>query len=295
MAKDFDDPFCPSCLSYVHRYLDRCPACGSSRVSYFADATARWQARYQKLAEERARIAKANAYLATILPGREGFADPHAGDVQLARSHVNHEGDEFNSRSSMLTYRYYGGLPDHTAGADVRLTCRGGRVELAETAGGVLTSVPAEHVVAASASAEKTPLFNGWVGIISGGFAAFGTPTIAGGSLVVTYAAGDSFYQFAVGNRPGLLGNKGKPEFFYGLVTKIGLLADTAADAREQMVGPAEYAWELGLRMADDMAAKPPSSGAVEVSLQELERLKEAGLVAPEEYAAKRTEILSRL
>jgi len=29
--------------------------------------------------------------------------------------------------------------------------------------------------------------------------------------------------------------------------------------------------------------------------LQELERLKEAGLVAPEEYAAKRTEILSRL
>jgi hypothetical protein len=114
----------------------------------------------------------------------------------------------------------------------------------------------------------------------------------------------------AVSNRRGLLAAKARDEHFANLARWLGVLAAAAAERRWAEVGLPAYLAELGpaawgpagppSALADAIAdpgslpaAAAPSS--VQARLVELESLRAAGLIAGDEYADKRREILASL
>jgi hypothetical protein len=113
----------------------------------------------------------------------------------------------------------------------------------------------------------------------------------------------------AVSNRRSLLAAKARDEHFANLARWLGVLAAAAAEQRWTEVGLPAYLAELGpaawgpagppSALADAIAdpgslpAAAPSS--VRARLVELESLRAAGLIAGDEYADKRREILASL
>jgi len=100
-----------------------------------------------------------------------------------------------------------------------------------------------------------------------------------------------------VANRRGLLASRARDDHFEALAQWLGVLAAAAAERRWTEVGLPAYLAELGPAAGGPAESPPPvgASSSIQATLVELEGLRAAGLVAEDEYAAKRREILARL
>lgn len=142
---------CPSCASYVHRFLDGCPGCGWRRASAYALMVPGEPARVGPLPRTRAEL---SGWLAAHGADRESIAaalseaqgiddrepgaasvigalaawvvDPDAKAQYLAavgRFYEHKEGrTHLSEMARKLTFRYPGGLPDAPDPADANLT-----------------------------------------------------------------------------------------------------------------------------------------------------------------------------
>jgi len=104
--------------------------------------------------------------------------------------------------------------------------------------------------------------------------------------------------RLTVANRRGLLASRARDDHFEALAQWLGVLAAAAAERRWTEVGLPAYLAELGPAAGGPAAPVAPPVAApssIQATLVELEGLRAAGLVAEDEYAAKRREILARL
>ena len=102
-------------------------------------------------------------------------------------------------------------------------------------------------------------------------------------------------------NRRGLLASRARDDHFEALAQWLGVLAAAAAERRWTEVGLPAYLAELGPAAGGTAAGGTAGSplvaapSSIQATLVELEGLRAAGLVAEDEYVAKRREILARL
>ena len=305
------DVFCPTCDSYVHPFLDRCPACGADRTSRYDAAFADSDPDVPSLLDDPALeaalretprtqdlIAHRNGAIAAGVTGGAADADLATLIDRLAGS---------------ITYRSYGGPESSLAGAEVWLHLVSGGHQLRVASHQVtLGQIAPDHVLGVTFLREDRGSLDRWAGIHSGKVSALPTPAVRDGSLLVTYAVDGGFAQFGIGNRGGIFASRGRTDHYGSLAHWLGTWSGAEAQARWRRVGAAAHAEELGLREHAAPAAELPAptrtagtwsesvapSGAtrsVRDALVELEDLRAAHLVSDEEYAAKRREILARI
>jgi hypothetical protein len=83
------------------------------------------------------------------------------------------------------------------------------------------------------------------------GFASY-DPTVLGGGLTIVWLTDAGLMQLSLGNRPGLLTDKGRPEYFFGLVAVLGQWAGLIAREWELWHGTKAYGRILGVGSPSD-------------------------------------------
>ena len=295
-----DDLRCPACGAFVHPLLDACPSCGAARPSRREEA-AGGPIGAVRLAEapETLRLAQNLTLRYTIKVNAIGHSEPDA-TLLSAVAHL----------AEALTYRISGDAVPTSE--DARLVLRDGTV-LAQgrPSGSLVAEIPLSVIVGSASRHGEVTLH----------YAAGSTPARAAGVAGLPAPAGPQ--RLTVSNRRGLLASKARDEHFENLARWLGVLAAAAAERRWMEVGLPAYLAELGPAAGGPVAsaaatssgigdtgpssadgpieassgppAREPAPASVQASLVELESLRSAGLVADDEYALKRQEILARL
>ena len=295
-----DDLRCPACGAFVHPLLDACPTCGAAHASR-RDEAAAGAIGAVRLAEapETQRAAQNLTLRYTMKVNTMGRSEADATML----SAVAHLADA-------LTYRISGDAVPTTENAS--LVLRDGSV-LAQgrPSGSLVAEIPLSVIVGSASGHGEVTLH----------YASRSTPARAAGVAALPGLTG--LQRLTVSNRRGLLASRARDDHYEALARWLGVLAAAAAERRWMEVGLPAYLAELGAAAGgpvDAAAAASPrldntalssaigpipvSSGpplartapaSVQASLVELESLRTAGLVADDEYAAKRREILARL
>lgn len=277
-----DDLRCPQCGAHVHPLLDDCPACGAARSSRRREAEA-GAVGAVRLAEspETQRTARniALRYTMKVNSMGSGRTDATLGDA------VGHLADA-------LHYRVIG---NGLAGADdASLTLRDGALVAQERpSGALLAEVPLHAIVGTATRHREASVY----------YAA----SLAAGPRSAAHDDADP-RRITIANRGGLLASKARDDHFAALASWLAVLAFAAAEQHWSQVGLLAYLAELGpaaggpapapVAATADSAAQPTGTSpapSIQASLVELESLRLAGLLADDEYAAKRREILARL
>ena len=296
-----DDLLCPSCLGYVHLFLDACPACGAGRAGRIESAAAE------------------GALGAGDLLGDE--ATTHAAQMVTRRYALRSTGlesvgdlrDAFQLVARSLTYRAtvaadgpLAALPSGSTALDsatvmlveATLEVRAG------PSGRAIAVIPLEQVLAATPIVKGAPAAEAWAGARLGDRMLLPTRPLPAGDALVTFSGADGAGQLALANRRGLMASSARPDHYATLMRWIAILGAAAAETRWLAVGVPAYAAELGLADLDAPVAPADSALAapavappsrIRAALEELEDLRAADLVTAEEYEAKRREILARL
>jgi hypothetical protein len=295
-----DDLRCPACGAFVHPLLDACPTCGAAHQSQREEAAVGpiGAVRLEEAAET-LRLAQNLTLRYTIKVNAIGHSEPNA----TLLSAVAHLADA-------LTYRISGDAVPTTEDAS-RVLRDGSVLAKGRPSGSLVAEIPLSVIVGSASGHGEVTLH----------YAAGSTPARAAGVAALPGSTG--LQRMTVSNRRGLLASKARDEHFENLARWLGVLAAAAAERRWMEVGLPAYLAELGPAVGgpvdsaavasprlDDTAPSsaigpiPVSSGpplakpapaSVQASLVELESLRTAGLVADDEYAAKRQEILARL
>jgi hypothetical protein len=295
-----DDLRCPTCGAFVHPLLDACPTCRAAHASRRVEAAA-GAIGAVRLAEapETQRVARDLTVRYTMKVNAIGDG---ATDATLFAA-VAHLADA-------LSYRMTGDAVQPTDDAALALR-DGGLVAQRRSSGALLAEIPLRVIVGAAARHGEVTL----------AYAA--APATGAGEAPAGVAGTTGPLFLTVANRRGLLASRARDDHFEALARWLGVLATAAAERRWMEVGLPAYLAELGPAAGgpadsapaasprlDDTAPSsatgliPASSGppageaapaSVQASLVELEGLRTAGLVADDEYAAKRQEILARL
>jgi hypothetical protein len=147
-----------------------------------------------------------------------------------------------------VPYRYLGGLPGVEPGDAKVEWVRDNQLVVTSARGHVLAVIPPERMLAASTFLhESGPTAN--VGIGFGHVLYFPDFSFLGGALNLAWVNDrGGLSQFSIGNRDGLLVSKGPAEFYHGLTLLLGSWGNMAATAHQWLVGPIQYARELGFR-----------------------------------------------
>ena len=284
-----DDLRCPQCGAYVHPLLEDCPACGAARSSRRREAEA-GPIGAVRLAEspETQRAARNIAMRYTMKVNSMGSS--HA-DATL--------GDAVAHLVDALTYRVAGDVIPSADNAGVSLR-DGMLVAQRRPTGALLTEMPLRAIVGTSTRHGEASIYYA---------ASLASPLRSG--------PGDSAdpRSMTLANRGGLLASRARDDHFEALARWLAVLASAEAERRWTEVGLPAYLAEMGpaaggaaaasggpapatVDITADRAAPPTRSvpaPSIQASLAELESLRAAGLVADDEYAAKRREILARL
>jgi hypothetical protein len=283
-----DDLQCSECGAFVHPLIDSCPECGVARVSRLGEAAAGPVGAVRLLeAPETQRMAHniTVRYTMKVNAIGGGVADPSLDDA------VAHLADA-------LTYRIGGdAVPDtDNAGLTLRDGCL---IAQARPSGALLAEIPLPSILAAAAGRGDVTVHYAAPSGSGVGGAPSETPTVA------------TRRRLSVANRRGLLAQRARDGHYEDLSRWLIVLTAAAAERRWIEIGLAAYLAELGL--APELAVPSPaavgasesagpatapaaaSSSAIGASLLELESLRAAGLLAEDEYSAKRREILARL
>ncbi len=302
MATGLEDLFCARCGSYVHSFLDRCPACGTARTSLFEAAVAGEDIAPSIVSEEviaAAGIAMRRNMLTSRGRGVGSTALPVDAGYGLDLA------DLFNQIASVIKYRVTG--PGRDSPRDVRLRVDGDglRLEDMKTAANV-RALSLDHVLSTIAVARAGRRLPGWAGVsLADGAVALGRLPDVVGDLVVIHVGPQAPSAIGIGNRSGLFASIARPDHYEELARWLGVAAAVAAGRRVAEVGAVAYASELGLRTpADRPTGRRGDTPTVEprlprnstaAALRDLEELRAGGLVTDDEYARKRREILDRL
>ncbi len=291
------ETICPSCGSYVHRFLDGCPRCGWVRPAAYVPVIPdppppvphplprtqsefrRWliqasvpadvaRDRINEIAEIDDREPLAGELIAAMAINSVLGPDGHYnGAPYLAAS-----GRFFAEKSGRIHvkkmaetigYRYQGGVPEFPGPTDASLTYAEGNLVLRTSRGQTIAAIPPERVLFATSYVEETGS-SSLMGISFGHVIYFPNHTFTGGALGVTWAFEPSALRtLMIGNRDGWATRKGEPGFYYGLVQLIGSWANMGAFARQAEIGLPPYAREIGFDAADpspDADALPSAS-----------------------------------
>ena len=280
---------CSECGAFVHPLIDSCPDCGVARASR-RDEAAAGPIGAVRLAEapETERMARNLTLRYTMKVNVFG------GSVAGATL-----GGAVGYLAEALPYRMVGdGVP---IADQADLTLRDGAlVAQVRPSRVLLAEIPIPTILAAAPGHGNVVLYyapgpNAPVAAPAGG------ATNGGGPLRLTVA-----------NRRGLFVARARDAHFEDFARWLGVLATAAAEQRWTEIGLPSYLAELGLAPPNAAVPSPavvgasesagpapaaaaPSSSAIGASLLELESLRAAGLLAEDEYSAKRREILTRL
>ncbi len=347
----FVDPVCRGCRSYVHRYIERCPACGAARAGGFEAALFDWRALEEAgpAASHTSRGGQAESQFGRLGapflpdeasqaldappgtgPASPATASPTADALAGARRDLQDAVARFK-RAGQLALRYEGGIPGTSGGADVRLTYGDGAIRLADerTKRLVATFDPAA-ILAAIPSAKRSPVDNGWRGMLGAGTAG---NLVWGGHFTIAAMSDYGVVQVGLANPPGFFATHARNDYFVGLAAEFADLCSAAARVRELDGGPIRYARAIGLARSPAVepaaweaaaptapsvarftspsdspggaaagkptsAGRPPEGAAAGQTLSDrLAQLDEAfrsGLISAAERDAKREEILRR-
>ena len=280
-----DDLRCQSCGAYLHPLLDRCPACGDPHASRLLDAEA-GAIGAVRLAES-PETQRAARDLTTRYTMKVNAIGSSAAGATLVDA-VTHLADA-------LTYRVSGDAISSADNASVSLR-DGVLVVQRRPTGAPLGEIPVGAILACAARHGEMTIFCA-PGAVASHAGQIGAPARA------------EPVRLTIANRGGLMAARARDDHYRSLACWLGVLAAVAAERRWAEVGLPGYLAELGLADAGrstpaidrDRATAPaaPSPGgsttSVQASLVELEGLRAAGLVAADEYAEKRREILARL
>jgi hypothetical protein len=197
-----------------------------------------------------------------------------------------------------LPYRMVGDAVPITNQADLTLR-DGALVAQVRPSRMLLAEIPLPTILAAAPGHGNVVLY----------YAPGPNAPVAGPSGGATNGAGP--LRLTVANRRGLFVARARDAHFEDFARWLGVLTAADAERRWMEIGLAAYLAELGLAPeravpspaavgASESAAPAPapaatSSSAIGASLLELESLRAAGLLAEDEYSAKRREILARL
>jgi hypothetical protein len=283
-----DDLRCPECGAFVHPLLDACPACDAPRRSRRPEAAV-GSIGAERLIEapETQRVARDLTLRYTIKVNSMGSAEV---DTTLVGAVAR--------LADALTYRVAGDAVPATDDARVTLH-EGSLIAQSRVSGALLAEIPLAAVVGGVTRHGEVTLH----------YAEGPTPATVRGAPGAPGPAG--LLRLTVSNRRGLLASKARDDHFEALARWLVVLAAAAAERRWIEVGLPAYLAELGLA-AGGSVGPAASSGDAEIAvpaalpeaasrssvgarLVELESLRAAGLVAEDEYAAKRREILARL
>ena len=290
MHHDPDELFCQGCTSYVHPFLDACPVCGIERDALYGAATAEPD---QGLAS---------------LPSNPRITQDVAEVVLRYFLKLNSASPTENLRQGLfsvadaVSYRVQVG-GDPGAGTDR------GHVEIGEEDLVVRERNPARErariqlgAILAICPAAKDRRADGWAGLAFGELRTPNSLPPLDGDLVLAHAAPGGVERVALANRTGLLAPRARPDHYTIMARWLGIIAAGEAEERWMAVGPARYAYELGLTAEPpegpaDPVVEAPAAGqrTVVEAMRLLEELRTAGLIADDEYAAKRREILDRI
>ncbi len=283
-----DDLQCPECGASVHPLLDRCPACGTARASRLDDAAAGPIGAVRLLeSPETQRMARNLTLRYTMKVNLIGGGVADA-TLEGAVAHL----------ADALAYRIAGdGVPDTTNGVlSLRDDCL---IAQARPSGALLAEIPLPLILGAAAGHGDATIYYA----ASTGTGPAGAPPDAVGVR--------NHRQLSVANRRGLLASRARPAHFEDFSRWLGVLTVAAGERRWMEIGLPAYLAELGLAPGPALPSPAPvgssrsagptaapaatGSSAIGASLLELENLRAAGLIAQDEYAAKRREILARL
>jgi len=280
-----DDLRCGHCGAFAHPLLDACPACDAPRPSHRAEAEAGAIGAVRLVeAPETQRLAQNLTLRYTIKVNAISSSEPGA-TLLTAVAHL----------ADALTYRISGDAVP--TAEDASLALRDGMVvATSRPSGSLVAEIPLAAIVGSASRPGEGALH----------YAAAPAPAPVDGAPAQPGAAGP--LRLIVSNRRGLLASKARDDHFEALARWLGVLAAAAAERRWTDVGLATYLTELGpaaggpatsmVVPAGDAVAAPATPAAapsIQARLVELESLRAAGLVAEDEYADKRREILARL
>jgi len=281
-----DDLRCASCGAFVHPLLDACPACDAPRPSRRTEAAAGPIGAVRLVdAPETQRLAQNLTLRYTIKVNAIGSYEPDA-TLLTAVAHL----------AEALTYRISGDAVP--TAEDASLVLRDGSViAQRRPSGSLVAEIPLAAIVGSASRHGEVTLH----------YAPGPAAARIGGVPGSPGSAGP--LRLTVSNRRGLLASKARDGHFEDLAHGLGVLSAAAAERRWIEVGLAAYLAELGPAAGEPAGptvdsggriaapgsppAAPPSS--VQARLVELEGLRAAGLVAEDEYVAKRREILASL
>jgi hypothetical protein len=283
-----DDLQCSECGAFVHPLIDSCPDCGVARASRLGEAAA-GPIGAVRLAEapETERMARNLTLRYTMKINVFG------GSVTGATL-----GGAVGYLAEALPYRMVGDAVPITNQADLTLR-DGALVAQVRPSRMLLAEIPLPTILAAAPGHGNVVLY----------YAPGPNAPVAGPSGGATNGAGP--LRLTVANRRGLFVARARDAHFEDFARWLGVLTAADAERRWMEIGLAAYLAELGLAPeravpspaavgASESAAPAPapaatSSSAIGASLLELESLRAAGLLAEDEYSAKRREILARL
>ncbi|MDR3546233.1 MAG: SHOCT domain-containing protein [Candidatus Limnocylindrales bacterium] len=283
-----DDLQCSECGAFVHPLLESCPDCGTAHASRRDEAAA------GPIGAVRLADAPETERMARNLTMRYTMKiNVFGGSVAGATL-----GGAVGYLAEALPYRMVGDGVPITDQADLALR-DGALVAQVRPSRVLLAEIPLPSILAAAPGHGSVVLY----------YAPGPNAPVAGPSGGATNGAGP--LRLTVANRRGLFVARARDAHFEDFARWLGVLTAAAAEQRWTEIGLPSYLVELGL--ATPGAAVPSvavgasasagpatvpavtSSSAIATSLQELERLRAAGLVAEDEYSAKRREILARL
>ncbi len=313
-----DDLLCPSCEGYVHLFLERCPACGTGRVSRFGQATATGLLGATALLEDEA--TQRSVHFVVL---RYSLRSNSAWSISELEKAFGVVAGSLAYRAAVATDGSTAPRPDGPTSLDgASLVLVDGSLGVrAGPSGRAIVSIPLATVLAATPIVKGIPAAESWAGVALGDRQLLPSRPLPAGDLLVTFSTGEGTGQLSVANRRGILAQTARAEHYITLARWIGILGAAAAEARWLAVGTAAYAAELGLGApappvaagaiggraaegapplgraagsAPPVAPAAPAPG-IRAALEELESLRADGLVTAEEYEAKRREILARL
>ena len=279
-----DDLRCPECPAFVHPLVEACPACGAARPSR-RQAAAAGPIGTARLIEapETQRLARDLTLRYTIKVNSLGGSEPDA-TLLGAVAHL----------ADALTYRIAGDVVPTTDNASLALR-EGSLIAQGRPSGSLLVEIPLTTIVGTVARHGEVVLH----------YAA--GPTAGAASAPTDSSGATGPLRLSVSNRRGLLASKARDEHFQGLARWLGVLAAAAAERRWADIGLPAYLAELepaapgpagpaGVPAGDPVVESvAPEAPSIQATLVALEGLRAAGLVAEDEYAEKRREILARL
>ena len=306
MPLTLDDLRCSKCGGSVHPLLDVCPACGAARRSRRDEAAA------GPIGAARLEVAPETESVARSLTMRYTMKVNAIGSSTAGATLA----DAVGHLADALTYRMAGdGIPP-TDNASLALR-DGSLVAQVRATRRLLAEIPLHAIVGVAAGhAEVTVQYAA-------------PPTASASDTTSVRAGAAGALRLVVANRRGMLASKARDDHFTSLARWLGVLSAAAAERRWIEVGLATYLAELGpaaggapgseavaggrpVADSTEVPTRPvptadrastsfgdypaiAASTSVQASLVELENLRTAGLVAEDEYAEKRREILARL